>query len=977
MPRSTVIEARQKRLQNSIGGWNSAAWECPNCRRLISTLRGGCIAHEKACSIHPGSESSAVSAPSTQQAHRKSSTPTAPSYRRRRFFRRPTPQLTLNLELLDGDLEVGGSQNSQAGSSGSAGRQATLSQDQATEWDDWSEVPDRLDEGDVWLRVHPSSSLQNTPGPANFTPARSEPSTPAPPWYPFASLDDFEQASLLILQGATDPHITAQLKLNARRMGIEGRTVMGVPQSAHELHKLLELRASNESLNFEFHDIVSPEFQGKSFKYRVHFRSLWDAVRDLVTDPDLKDHFVYMPEQRFVRSTLSGKVVQAIEEPYHSRGWWNAQLRIGSNGCILYIQLYVDATHLTLSGGAKVWPVYLWLGNLPSSIRKRQGKGGAVLVGYLPVVSYLVYVYHESLKCILQSVENVSRYGKVVRCSDGAIRRVYPLVASISADYEELMKILSLLGHQSGFPCPICLVPRDEQGDLSGTSWEPRTYEGTREVLNRASLAKKPAEAKAIRQEQSLRQTEVCLTAAIIHHYWEINQAKPKSSLLILMGSEYSVYDAVAIVDPLHQLELGVFGRHMWPKLISLLNRKQCATLDQRFVNIPRYPDLDHFNNGVTSLQHIEGNEYGTILRMLAPLIEDLLPSKHNKIVLKTLRTLACIHLLSKLTTHTKETLEMLDEKIVELGEHWEIFSSQFQNKENESDVTVSARFPKLHALAHYVDIIQNKGTSDNYETGLGERQHPQSKTDYDRTNHQPGYESQMLRLYREREIIGRIRGNIERQELASVPEKPNNCGIRVEIGSPQKRALTTTYISSLPYSQHDFQQQLQMFLYENVLGHEVRRMPSARRLPSLQGTHVVPHRLLRVAYVSLVDSRERLDLIRTNTNWRNGGERRDFVVVKDRDDGPLWFARLCELFVLKFQGQEYRIAYIQRFYTRPQRNKLTGYIELQNRNEYAFIFVDSIMRSCVVLTPDAQSSRSVVSDLNDSDMYFRLLQMS
>jgi hypothetical protein len=57
------------------------------------------------------------------------------------------------------------------------------------------------------------------------------------------------------------------------------------------------------------------------------------------------------------------------------------------NEFILYLIVYIDETNVSIIGGVKVWPIYVWVGNLPSAIRKqRNKKGGAVLVGYLPEV---------------------------------------------------------------------------------------------------------------------------------------------------------------------------------------------------------------------------------------------------------------------------------------------------------------------------------------------------------------------------------------------------------------------------------------------------------------------------------------------------------------------------------------------------------------------------------------------------------------
>lgn len=50
----------------------------------------------------------------------------------------------------------------------------------------------------------------------------------------------------------------------------------------------------------------------------------------------------------------------------------------------------------------------------------------------------------------------------------------------------------------------------------------------------------------------------------------------------------------------------------------------------------------------------------------------------------------------------------------------------------------INFKWYKHHSLDHAVDIIKRKGPVDNYESGLGERLHPQVKTDYGGTNRQP-----------------------------------------------------------------------------------------------------------------------------------------------------------------------------------------------------------------------------------------------
>lgn len=53
-------------------------------------------------------------------------------------------------------------------------------------------------------------------------------------------------------------------------------------------------------------------------------------------------------------------------------------------------------------------------------------------------------------------------------------------------------------------------------------------------------------------------------------------------------------------------------------------------------------------------------------------------------------------------------------------------------------DLGLSFCWPKHHNFEHILDLIQRKGPVDNYESGLGESLHPQTKTDYGRSSGQP-----------------------------------------------------------------------------------------------------------------------------------------------------------------------------------------------------------------------------------------------
>jgi hypothetical protein len=60
---------------------------------------------------------------------------------------------------------------------------------------------------------------------------------------------------------------------------------------------------------------------------------------------------------------------------------------------LLPIDLTSDKTHLSQSGKAKAWPLYLTIGNLPNDIRLNPENGCVQLVALLPVLSGKSAVY--------------------------------------------------------------------------------------------------------------------------------------------------------------------------------------------------------------------------------------------------------------------------------------------------------------------------------------------------------------------------------------------------------------------------------------------------------------------------------------------------------------------------------------------------------------------------------------------------------
>ncbi|KAG8738504.1 hypothetical protein FRC10_006789 [Ceratobasidium sp. 414] len=81
--------------------------------------------------------------------------------------------------------------------------------------------------------------------------------------------------------------------------------------------------------------------------------------------------------------------------------------------------------------------------------------------------------------------------------------------------------------------------------------------------------------------------------------------------------------------------------------------------------------------------------------------------------------------------------------------------------------------------------------------------------------------------------------------------------------------------------------------------------------------------------------------------------------------------AQLLKLFTLK--GDDlHSLAYTHLFKI-GRRSKTTRFIELADTRQQNFIFANSIIRSCVVLSPGIYATKHILWDLEGPDMYLRL----
>lgn len=140
--------------------------------------------------------------------------------------------------------------------------------------------------------------------------------------------------------------------------------------------------------------------------------------------------------------------------------------------------LATDETRLTTLSGSKVaWPVYASIGNIPKAIRRRPSEQAMMLIGLIPVAK-LEWItdkteneekrwglYHACMALILEPLKVAARDGVEMKCADGGVRRVHPILAAHLGDWPEHATVGSTFKTR----CPICIVPFHERGN-----WEER-----------------------------------------------------------------------------------------------------------------------------------------------------------------------------------------------------------------------------------------------------------------------------------------------------------------------------------------------------------------------------------------------------------------------------------------------------------------------------------------------------------------------
>ncbi|KAF8600664.1 hypothetical protein BDV93DRAFT_447042 [Ceratobasidium sp. AG-I] len=484
-------------------------------------------------------------------------------------------------------------------------------------------------------------------------------------------------------------------------------------------------------------EVVSVTTPEGSESFVVHKRNPVEIVRHLLGLVRLRTRMRYGPE-RHTTVTINGERVRVYSEMWTGEWWWRMQELLGEGATIAPFILATDETHLTALSGSKVaWPVYASIGNIPKAVRRRPSEQTMMLIGLIPVAK-LAWIsdeteqetkrwelYHACMALILEPLKAAAREGVEIKCADGGVRRVYPILAAHLGDWPEQATVGSTFKTR----CPVCVAPFHERGSWGAPArlrTKPQTVDTIR--LGRLGLV--------------ARLTGLTgLGLRLVLPYWTEHP--------------WAAGPASIVPDLLHQLWKGMYLNHIriwWTRMLGE------RTLDARYMGVPRYAGQQHFSLGLSALTQWQGNEARATAQSFLGIIAGSRPQQ----AVQAARCIMDFLYRARMPQLDEDDLVTLDADLREFHEVKQIFITEGAHTSEYGFNNIA----KLHILRHYSHLTREMGTPDGFTTETPERLHKDYvKASYHASN---GIvpEPQMLTHLRRQEAWQMLRAKYEREGL-------------------------------------------------------------------------------------------------------------------------------------------------------------------------------------------------------------------
>ncbi|KAF5380310.1 hypothetical protein D9757_007981 [Collybiopsis confluens] len=404
--------------------------------------------------------------------------------------------------------------------------------------------------------------------------------------------------------------------------------------------------------------------------FTVRHRDPVEAIRGVWGDPAFAGDLVYKPAKLF-RGKEHTEEERVYSEMWTSGCWNAAQNAIPKGGTVAPVIIATDKTQLTqFSGSKSAYPVYLTIGNIPKSIRRKPKARACVLIAYLSVdkvskgltktkLKLRNYeIFHRSMALVLEPLKkagDIKGRGVEMTGGDGDVRRVYPILAVYVADYPEQ-----------------CLVTCTKYGTCPKCQRKATELELTEQGLPRKQ-------------------------------FWTCDIIEQARST----PGNKNVHAACMKKD-VAGLFQGVL-KHLTQWVQELIGEEK---LDERIRSLPPAYGVRHFKKGISVLTQVSGPERKHICRVLLACLIGCIDPRG----ITACRSLLHFINLAQYPSHDDATLGYMQDEL----DTWHKYRSYFVHEGVRHDFNI----PKFHSLLHYIDSIRWLGSTDNYNTEMFERLH-------------------------------------------------------------------------------------------------------------------------------------------------------------------------------------------------------------------------------------------------------------
>ncbi|KAG2034084.1 hypothetical protein BDR03DRAFT_993845 [Suillus americanus] len=646
------------------------------------------------------------------------------------------------------------------------------------------------------------------------------------------------------------------------------------------------------------------------------------------------------------------RFVRFIDELWTADVFWNVQSHLPLDAKPLVFILYADKNKLLSFGSQKGYPIIACIVNLPVHIRNSNTTvGGGRVVGWLPIIvenqkhtkkkKYVDFknaVWHASFYQLLASVVKHSNTG-------------------FCADYEEQCVMALIWGLKGKFPCPICLVPQDQQSVLG--TYELCTSRQSEDILHTARSMPSEKEKENHLKAFSLQNVQNVFSR-ILHT---------------------DVHHALSF-DCLHTNEEGLWCNHLWKETKFWI-------LGQNFDTLPRWSNLTHFSS-VMAVDFTDGTVLGDPLKIIIFAAQDILSLSHCKLgylLLCCIRYYIEFDVYASFKVHMEDTIAagmLALQKFLEImGEY--ITESQPKTMKNWN-------FPKKHLISHVFDDILAKGMTRNYSTKPNEKMHGSVQKIYLQCTNFKNVASQILHY--DEWLLTSMSMRIKLDELDEYNQRDSLDPETNEILPDAGNLESTTVHAYLGSSQGnhsfsdimhlhgtnraftDFWMKLNSFLNGFLPQNDIP-LPDGRCIHLHAEDMVTEFWFLCIHYESLVGWCMHQDLLRCNLKFY-GSPRYDCVLVSIADKP--FFARFMYMFSCLIGGTDFPLALIYPYdvsipSSHQRRDNDLGLwrVRAKPRSSSEIISVQSIIQGVALANDPETPGDYFVTHTVDNDIFLRI----